>query len=232
MIMKLFSLIFLFVGLFFCLSPFGYQMIGLLFIFFSLLIFLFIKHRKLFIGLLAVLCPIFLLLEVPIIKAAHSDLPSNTDYLIVLGAGVNGTVPSLSLLNRLESTTNYLRTHPNCIAIVSGGQGPGEDISEAEAMETYLLAQGIPAAQIIKESKARNTIENITYSYQLIPQDDHQPVIAIVSSEYHIFRAKLIAKELGYDVYALAAPTSNWLLKINYFLREAPALVKTWFMLL
>ena len=232
MIMKLFSLIFLFVGLFFCLSPFGYQMIGLLFIFFSLLIFLFIKHRKLFIGLLAVVCPIFLLLEVPIIKAAHSDLPSNTDYLIVLGAGVNGTVPSLSLLNRLETTTNYLRTHPNCIAIVSGGQGPGEDISEAEAMETYLLTQGIPAAQIIKESKARNTIENITYSYQLIPQDDHQPVIAIVSSEYHIFRAKLIAKELGYDVYALAAPTSNWLLKINYFLREAPALVKTWLMLL
>lgn len=230
--MRFFSLIFLLIGLFFCFSPFGYQMIGCLFLFFSLLILLFMKQKKLFVGLLTLICPIFLLLEIPIIKAAHSDLPPNTDYLIVLGAGVNGTVPSLSLLDRLETTTTYLRAHPNCIAIVSGSQGVGEDISEAEAMETYLLTQGIPATQIIKENKARNTIENITYSYQLIPQDDPHPVIAIVSSEYHIFRAKLIAKKLGHDVYALAAPTSNWLLKINYFLREAPALVKTWLILL
>ena len=229
--MKIITCIFFFIGLFFLFSPFGYQMIGISFIFFSIMFILFTKHRKIFWSLLALVCPIFLLLEIPITKAAHSDLPANTDYLIILGAGVNGTTPSLSLLDRLETATDYLCAHPNCIAVVSGGQGSGEDISEAEAMELYLLNQGIPAEQIIKEDKACNTIENITYSYQFIPQGNNKPIVAIVSSEYHIFRAKLIAQELGYDVYALAAPTSNWLLKINYFLREAPALVKTWLML-
>lgn len=230
--MTIISYIFLFIGLFFFFASFGYQMIGLLFIFLSIMIVLFKKYKKLFWSLLSIVCPLLLLIEIPIVCSAHSDLPPNTDYLIVLGAGVNGTTPSLSLLDRLEATTEYLRAHPDCMVIVSGGQGTGEDISEAEAMQLYLLNQGIPAKQIIKEDQARNTIENIAYSYQLIPQQNHKPIVAIVSSEYHIFRSKLIARELGYDVYALAAPTSNWLLKINYFLREAPALVKTWFMLL
>ncbi len=230
--MKPFSLIFLFIGLFFCFASYGYQMIGLLFIFLSFMIFLFSKHRKLFGGLLALICPLLLIFEIPIITAAYSDLPADTDYLIILGAGVNGTTPSLSLLDRLEAATDYLHTHSDCMVIVSGGQGAGEDISEADAMKTYLLNQGIQQNRIIIEDQSSNTIENITFSYQLISTKNKNSTVAIVSSEYHIFRAKLIAKNLGHDVYALAAPTTNWLLKINYFLREVPALVKTWFMLL
>ena len=229
--MKILSLTLLLIGLFFFFAPYGYQMIGLLFLFLSFIIFLFINHRKLAGSLLALICPIVLVFEIPIIKAAHSDLPSNTDYLIVLGAGLNGTTPSLSLLDRLETAVDYLHTHPTCMVIVSGGQGVGEDISEAEAMETYLLTQGIQKNRIIKEDQSSNTLENITFSYQLISEQSNDPIVAIVSSGYHLFRAKWITKELGHNVYALAAPTSNWLLKINYFLREAPALVKTWFML-
>ena len=230
--MKIFPIILLFTGLVFLFAPYGYEMIGLVLIFAAFLAFLYTKHKKIFGSLLAIIIPILLLFEIPILNASHSDLPENTDYLILLGAGVNGTTPSLSLLDRLESTTTYLKTHPNCMIIVSGGQGYGEEISEAEAMETYLLNQGIDPQRIIKEDRSTNTVENITYSYQLIPNQNEDPIVAIVSSEYHIFRAKFIANQLGHNVYALAAPTSNWLLKINYFLREVPALVKTWIMLL
>ncbi len=226
--MKIAAAVSLLIGLFFLFVPYGYQMIGLAFLFLAFLLYIAKKHHKLVGSLLAVVCPIVLILEIPIIQAAHTHIPVEADYLILLGAGVNGTTPSLSLLDRLEAATEYLKAHPDCKIVVSGGQGPGEDISEAEAMEAYLLHQKIAPERIIQEDQATNTVENITYSYALIEKEAKNPVVAIVSSEYHLFRAQLIARHLGYDVYTLAAPTSKWLLKVNYFLREAPAVVKTW----
>ena len=225
--MKIASIISCLIGLFFLFIPYGYQMIGLGFLFLSLLLLLVRKHPKIVISLLAVICPIILLMEIPIIHSAHTTAPDDVDYLIVLGAGVNGTTPSLSLLDRLEATADFMLAHPDCKAVVSGGQGAGEDITEAQAMTTYLLNQGIAADRILPEDKATNTIENIRFSYAIIEQESSNATVAIVSSEYHLYRAKLIANHLGYDVYTVAAPTSKWLLKINYFLREAPAVIKT-----
>ena len=228
--MKTAAAISFFTGLIFLFLPYGYQMIGLAFIFLAILLCL-SSHRKLVASLLAIVCPLLLIIEIPIIQAAHTDVPDGADYLILLGAGVNGTTPSLSLLDRLEVTADYMHANPDCKVIVTGGQGSGEDITEAEAMETYLLNQNIAADRIIKETQATNTAENLKYSFEIIESQTKEttaPVIAVVSSEYHLYRAKLIANKLGVHVYAIAAPTSNWLLKINYFLREAPAVVKTW----
>ena len=72
--------------------------------------------------------------EIPIISDARTDKEPRADYVIVLGAGVNGTAPSLSLLNRLDAVNDYLETYPDSIAVLSGGQGEGEDITEAECM--------------------------------------------------------------------------------------------------
>ena len=57
------------------------------------------------------------------------------DYIIVLGAGLKGDTPSLALERRLEKAAEYMNKNGNAIAIVSGGQGKGETISEAQAME-------------------------------------------------------------------------------------------------
>ena len=59
--------------------------------------------------------------------------------IIVLGAGLKGDTPSLALERRLEKAAEYMNKNGNAIAIVSGGQGKGETISEAQAMENYLL---------------------------------------------------------------------------------------------
>lgn len=226
MIIFAFSLLIL--GIFFILLPFGYQMIGLVFLFAALLCFL-SNHKKIVITLFSIAISSILFLEIPILRASHTDAPDNVDYLILLGAGVNGTTPSLSLLDRLEAATEYLQSHPNCKVIVSGGQGTGEDITEAEAMENYLIKQNISIERIIQENQAKNTYENISFSYNIIKKETtDNPIIAVVSSEYHLYRAKYIANELGYTTYGIAAPTSNFLLKINYFLREALAVIKMW----
>ena len=73
--------------------------------------------------------------EVWVIRAGHRDESAQpADAVIVLGAGVNGTTPSVALQTRIDAAERYLKAHPDIPAVLSGGQGPGEDISEARAM--------------------------------------------------------------------------------------------------
>ena len=162
---------------------------------------------------------------VPVIRAAGSgpDADADVKYLIVLGAGVNGSTPSLSMTDRLQAALTYLDAHPHCTAIVSGGQGPDEDISEAEAMYRWLTAKGVDGERIVLEDRATDTLENLEYSFALIPDPD--AAVAVVSSEYHLYRAKFLAAALGRTVSGIPAPTSLPVLKLNYFIREALGVV-------
>ena len=172
-------------------------------------------------------CLYFSFLEILIAKDAKTDEHTTADYIVVLGAGVNGTTPSLSLRNRLEITREYLLSHPETVAVVSGGQGPGEDITEAECMYDWLISNGVDRSRILRETKATTTEENLKFSKEIIESqsDSTNPTVGIVSSEYHIHRAKLLAAQAGYtNVIGIAAPTSYFTLKINYSIREAFAL--------
>lgn len=168
----------------------------------------------------------FTALEIPVVADARTDPEPKADYLVVLGAGVNGTVPSLSLLDRLEAALEYLERYPEAKAIVSGGQGPGEDITEALCMALWLEGRGIDPGRIIQEDRASSTQENLEFSQELIRKDGGDPRgrVAIVSSEYHLHRAKLMAAELGMEPLGVAAKTRLPVLRINYFIREAFAL--------
>ena len=171
----------------------------------------------------------FIIIEIPIIKAARTDAPADCEYIVVLGAGVNGTVPSLSLETRLIAARDYLEANPDAVAIVSGGQGPGEDITEAEAMRRYLEAEGIDPARIIKEDKATNTLENLGNSFSIIEsRGDTTDNVAVVSSMYHLYRAKLLAETLGVTVTGVAAPMGYPLVNVNYFIREGCGRLYYW----
>jgi len=146
----------------------------------------------------------------------------------VLGAGINGSTPSLSLRNRLDAAYEYLTAHPETICIVSGGQGPGEDLSEALCMYKDLTAKGIAPERIWMEDKSTSTRENIAFSLALIEEKAGQcPTKAgILSSEYHLYRAGLVAKSQGLEMIGIPARTSWAALRINYFLRE---IVAVWY---
>ncbi len=157
-----------------------------------------------------------------IIAAGMGTADDDCDYLIVLGAGVNGTVPSLTLRERLEAALGYLQTHPETICIVSGGQGPGEDITEAECMAAWLTGQGIDPQRIWLEAKATSTQENLAYSLALIEEKtgSRPQQAGIISSEYHLCRAGLMAEKEDITPVLIPAKTTWLSLRINYYLRE------------
>lgn len=169
----------------------------------------------------------FCVVEFFIIKDARTETDTPADYIIALGAGVNGTVPSLSLRDRLAGTYDYMIANPHCIAIVSGGQGEGEDITEARCMRDWLVDKGISPDRILMEEQSTCTLENLQNSMEIIealPIED--PVIGIVSSEYHLHRAKRLADYVGIDVIGIAARTSYPTVAANYFIREAFAMTE------
>lgn len=165
-----------------------------------------------------------------IYAGSRGSADQSCSYIIVLGAGVNGTVPSLSLRERLEAARTYLLAHPETVCIVSGGQGGGELISEAQCMYDWLIAGGIPAAQLRKEEKASNTVQNLKFSVALIQEENGVlPVpIGVVSSEYHLYRAGLIAKSIDIESVGIPARTGMPILRVNYFLRE---ILAVWYFL-
>lgn len=175
--------------------------------------------------LTAILCVgilIFGVTEAIILNASRGQPGEACEYIVVLGAKVNGTAPSLSLQDRIHAARDYLTAHPEVIAILSGGQGPDEGISEAECMYRELTALGIPESRLWLEDKATSTWENLTFSLDIIEEKtDSRPTrLGVLSSEYHLFRAGLFAKDCGVDAVGIPAATSWPTIRLNYFLRE------------
>ena len=202
--------------------------IGALMIFYTLPTFPALRILRILVSVVLVICiGYFCVVESFIIRDARTETHAEADVIIVLGAGVNGTKPSLSLHDRMTGAYDYLTAHPDCIAVVSGGQGPGEDITEAQCMYDWLTAKGIAPERIFMEDKSTNTLENLRFSMEIInelPIDE--PVIGLVSSEYHLHRAKRLAEYVGIDVIGVAARTSYPTVKANYFIREAFAMTE------
>lgn len=166
-----------------------------------------------------------------IIRTANNTASEDCDYLIILGAGVNGTVPSLTLRERLDAAYDYLQAHPDTLCIVSGGQGPGEEITEAACMADWLMKKGIPQERILQEDQATSTRENLAFSLEMIEQQTgtRPKTVAVVSSEYHLYRTGLIAKDQDIQPVLIPARTSWLSLRINYYLRE---IVGVWYYLI
>lgn len=157
-----------------------------------------------------------------IIHASYGSPDEPCDYVVVLGAAVHGDVPSLSLSERISTAYAYLTAHPEVQCIVSGGQGAGENLSEAQCMFDRLTAMGIPAERIWMEDQATSTWENLNFSLNLIEQKTGQrpEKLGIVSSEYHLYRASLFAKRCGVTFVGIPAKTGYVGVRINYYLRE------------
>lgn len=157
-----------------------------------------------------------------ILKASRGDPGQRCEYMVVLGAKVRESGPSVSLWDRIYGAYDYLEAHPEVTAIVSGGQGDDEPMTEAQAMYDELVKLGIDPDRVWIEDRATSTWENLTYSLDLIEEKTgtRPETLGIVSSEYHLFRASLFAKECGVEAVGIPAQTSRLSQKINHFMRE------------
>ena len=204
--------------------------LGVLTVFYSLTRRRWKSLRRIVSALLLLGIGCFLAAEIPVLAGARSDEAPDSDWLVVMGAGIRGTEPSLSMLNRLEPALEYLQTHPGATAIVSGSQGADELVSEASVMKAWLVARGIAPERILLEEQADSTYENIQYSLAIIARQGGDPTgpVTFVSSDYHLCRIRLLAEAQGCRPRCIAGKTSYPILMLNYAIREAFALWELW----
>lgn len=158
--------------------------------------------------------------------SASEAIPANTPA-IVLGCAVDGDKPSRMLQKRIDAAFEYLTANPEASCILSGGKGDGENLSEAEAMYNALTEKGISPERLYKEDKSTTTAENMQFSKEISDAQGLGGTVVLITTDFHQFRAGLLAEKYGFSVYKVCArsgtfslPTfivREWFTVIGYF---------------
>ncbi len=166
---------------------------------------------------------LFAVLEFRVVSYGHTDRETKVAAVVILGAGVNGSEPSLSLQSRLEAALAYVADKPDIPIVVTGSQGPGEDLPEGQCMAQWLEEHGIAPERILIDTQADNTEENIRYSKALLARQglDETAQVAVVTADYHLYRTSLYWNADTMVPVAAHMPPGYWLLDVNYYIREA-----------
>lgn len=168
---------------------------------------------------------LFIIASIFMICACYKS-PEGNETLIVLGCGLYGKRPSLALLERMDAAISYMKVHSKVLCIVSGGQGSGEDTSEANAMYEYMIEHGISKDRLIKENQSTSTKENIEFSKILIQQKDLNTSVTIITHDFHEYRASMLVKENDLSFHSIPVH-GKWYATPIYWVREVLAI---WFM--
>ncbi len=170
----------------------------------------------------------FAFTEALIIYGSVSQEDVEAEYLIILGAGLRGDNITPVLQERLLKGMEYLERYPDVKVVVTGGKGFGESITEAEAMERYLISGGIAPQRIIKEDKATSTMENFVFSKEILQKAGEKDYkrIMVITSDFHMLRSKLLARRVGFEPYGISCSTPISV-RLNCYIREFFALVKS-----
>ena len=176
--------------------------------------------------ILGIMSVVFLEALISYNSSSQEDIEA--EYLIILGAGLHGSEITLTLQERLIKGIEYLEKHPDAKVIVTGGLGFGETVTEAEAMERYLLSKGIAAGRIVKEDKATSTMENFVFSKEILQKTGGKDItrIVVITSDFHMLRAKLLARRVGFEPYGITCITPVSV-RVNSHIREYFALIKS-----
>lgn len=173
-----------------------------------------------------IIAGITIILSIFMIETAVQK-PSENSTAIVLGCRVYEERAGLMLIERLDAAYSYLSENEDSVCVLSGGQGPGEKISEAECMYRYLIDKGIASERLYKEEMSTSTRENLAFSKKIIEQYNLNPKVAIVTNEFHGYRARKVADSLGLESSAVSGKTAWWLFP-TYYVRELYGIIYEW----
>ncbi|MDE6767015.1 MAG: YdcF family protein, partial [Eubacterium sp.] len=193
--------------------------LGGVYIALGLLINRFDSTNQRLIGISAVCLLLLIVLKMYEIYRAGKNTADSEAVVIVLGCRVKGDKPSLSLEKRTDAAYRFLLNNPVAVAILSGGQGKDEKLSEALCMQKLLYDRGILKDRLIIEDKSTTTDENIRFSLEIIERLGMKKEVAIATSEYHQKRAAAICKRYGIKSSAVSSKTKMTLLP-TFLLRE------------
>lgn len=164
--------------------------------------------------------------SVLLVDAIRAQPPSDAT-LIILGCSVKGEEPSQMLRLRIEAAEKFMKENPESTAVLSGGQGPGEDITEALCMYRELTARGISSDRLYMEGESTSTRENVAFSKEIILREGLNTRVAVVSNNFHLYRASLSVKAAGLEFYSVSAFTPYPLLA-TYVMREYMGILAQW----
>ena len=186
---------------------------------------------------------------------SQRDMKSGEDTtVILLGCGVRGDRPTRMLRQRIETARVYLANAVYAKAILSGGKGDQENISEALCAYRYLtdpvLARKdrkfyvqackrmgvnpydevplIRRDRLFMEDQSRDTEENMECSKKIMEEKDLvRPVTVLVTQDFHQYRSQRLARAagLGSKICGQPAQTDWWMLP-TYATREYIAVWK------
>ena len=151
------------------------------------------------------------------------------DAVIVLGTSVHGTEISKTLKYRLDKAVEYHKKNPEALIVVSGGQGVQEDVTEAYAMEQYLIQNGVNPDKIIKEEKSTSTSENIKFSKEILDtyfEGDYS--VTVITNAFHVYRGAQFAQSADFEKVTTMHADMEWYSVVPCYLRECVAVVKMW----
>lgn len=163
-----------------------------------------------------------------ILSGAHTDAQAlEADCVFVLGGGIKGDQPTETLRNRLAVALDVMEQNPDVQIIVCGGQGDDEDYTEASVMYNWMVSHGADPERVAKESKSRDTIQNIENALELCEKNGWSTDrVAALSSGFHLFRTRRIMENCGLESCVIAAPSGNPAMRILFCIREYFSIVK------
>lgn len=190
---------------------------------------------------------VFAAVSIMVFSGVAEEAPRGLDYVIVLGARVKEHTLSSSLQKRLDRAIEYAQENPDTVFVLSGGKGRDEPVSEARAMYEYMTYNGVDPRQLVLEERSVSTVENIAFSKLVIQADrarrrphvvwpagpgipdpvpDKPLEIGVLTSDFHVFRAKMIARKWGLENVSGIAARSDPVLFIHYCVRECASILK------
>ena len=190
------------------------------------------KWVKVLIALILVGVLVFGALLGAVLHGSYDHVAGEPKIMVVLGCQVKPWGPSILLQDRINKAADYLQDHPDVIVVASGGQGPDEHISEAQAIYDGLVEQGIDESRILLEDQSYNTIQNLRNSMELLEKNgyDIEDDMIVVSNGFHLTRVRMLWNRIHGDddnLSTLAAPSSHVPSRYKMYVREPIALVKS-----
>ena len=174
-----------------------------------------------------IVCLLLAVVETGFILYGAGDAPEKNATAVVLGCRVNGTYPSLTLRERIDAAYAYLTENPEAYCVATGGRDGYETISEAACIRNELVRKGIAEERIFLDETSANTRENLANAAAVIAAEGLPADIAIVTSEYHEYRAGRIAGRLGLSHGSVPSFSRPWLLPM-YMMREYCSVLYDW----
>lgn len=167
-----------------------------------------------------------------VLHGSYDHVQGDPQIMVILGCQVKSWGPSILLQDRLDKALDYLEEHPDMTVVVSGGQGPDEHVTEAQAMYDYLVAHGVNGEQILLEEESHNTVQNLKYTRELLESEGYDLTadIVVVSNGFHLTRVQMLWERVwgsGDNLSTLAAPSSHVPSRLKMYIREPIALVKS-----